>query len=186
MTRIFLALALGLAMLPSSGRVAEAADAGSGKSLELAVKATFLDKFEPFVTWPEAAFSTPTAPFALCVIGDNPLGALIDRAVSGQSYGAHEIRVYRLPTLSSNSLCHLAYIGTQNPQSALQALNAVQNMPVLTVTDSIRDNAAKGIINFVTADNRVRFEIDEAAATRNGLAISSKLLSLAIAVKGGP
>jgi hypothetical protein len=35
----------------------------------------------------------------------------------------------------------------------------------------------------VIHDNRVRFEIDDAAAARNGLTISSKLLGLALSVK---
>jgi hypothetical protein len=42
------------------------------------------------------------------------------------------------------------------------------------------------MINFIVADNRVRFEIDEAAARRNGLQISSKLLSLAASVRPAP
>jgi len=58
--------------------------------------------------------------------------------------------------------------------------------PVLTVTDSIDALDAKGMINFVVADNRVRFEIDDAAARRSGLVISSKLLSLALSVRPSP
>ncbi len=57
--------------------------------------------------------------------------------------------------------------------------------PVLTVTDGATDPAAKGIINFVIADDRVRFEIDNSAALADGLTISSKLLSLAVHVTGG-
>jgi hypothetical protein len=54
---------------------------------------------------------------------------------------------------------------------------------VLTVTDSARDEPARGIINFLIQNNRVRFEIDNGAAAESGLTISSKLLSLAVSVK---
>ena len=55
--------------------------------------------------------------------------------------------------------------------------------PVLTVTDAADDAGAKGMINFVIAAGRVRFEIDDVAARAGGLVISSKLLSLAVSVK---
>jgi hypothetical protein len=41
------------------------------------------------------------------------------------------------------------------------------------------------VLNFVTVDKRVRFEISLIAAERAGLRISSELLSVAIRVHGG-
>ena len=66
--------------------------------LELAVKATYLYKFAPFVEWPASAFDSPTAPLVLCVVGDDPFGDLLDRAVSGQHAGKHPIALRRLST----------------------------------------------------------------------------------------
>jgi len=57
---------------------------------------------------------------------------------------------------------------------------------VLTITDGVADPAARGMINFVIVDNRVRFEIDAGGARRAGLDISSKLLSLAVSVRPAP
>jgi hypothetical protein len=49
------------------------------------------------------------------------------------------------------------------------------------VTDALPSGT--GMINFVIKDNRVRFTVDDEAAAQNGLAISSKLLGVALAVK---
>jgi hypothetical protein len=68
-------------------------------------------------------------------------------------------------------------------QPVAQALAAVRGTPVLTVTDGQTVADALGIINFVLADGRVRFEIDQGSAAGNGLTISSKLLSLAEQVR---
>jgi len=62
----------------------------------------------------------------------------------------------------------------------------VAGRPVLTITDEVSEDAAKGMINFVIADDRVRFEIDAAAAARSGLPISSKLLDVALSVRTKP
>ncbi len=60
----------------------------------------------------------------------------------------------------------------------------MKGAPILTVTDSsMRGPGSKGVIDFVIKDNRVRFDIDDQAAAKNGLNISSKLLSLAVAVR---
>jgi hypothetical protein len=59
---------------------------------------------------------------------------------------------------------------------------------MLTVTElnaAQTDSASTetGIINFVTANERVRFAIDNGAAARAGLVLSTKLLALATAVR---
>jgi hypothetical protein len=156
------------------------------ESLALAVKATFLYKFQPFVTWPAEAFPSPAAPFTLCIVGKHPFGILLDRVIDGQRAGDREVVARRLAKISPDDHCQIMYVGADDPAIAKELQLPVAGMPVLTVTDSIADASAKGIINFVVAGNRVRFEIDDAAARRSGLQISSKLLSLAVSVRAAP
>jgi hypothetical protein len=175
-----------MVVLFAFGPGGETAWADDANALALAVKATFLYKFEPFITWPAQAFPSPGSPFNLCVVGNDPFGPLLDRAVSGQQTAGHAIAVLRLTTVSPDAHCQLLYIATADAGSARQAEAAVAGTAALTITDSMEDGAAKGMINFVIADNRVRFEIDDAAAAQSGLTISSKLLSLAVSVRSGP
>jgi hypothetical protein len=53
---------------------------------------------------------------------------------------------------------------------------------VLTVTEAEAPDR-RGMVNFVLQENRVRFEIDEAAAAQSGVEISAKLLRLALSVR---
>jgi prepilin-type processing-associated H-X9-DG protein len=152
-------------------------DARAQDSLEYAVKAAYLVKIAPFVEWPAGAFSSPTAPLSICVIGADPFGNLLERAARGQKDGDHPIEVRRIAAPDAG--CRIAYLGASDDPSYLRAFSG---RPVLTVTDGA---ARPGIVNFVLADGHVRFEIDEDAARASGIAISSKLLSLATRVKGG-
>ena len=171
-------------LLAFSGGAARADDPAA---LALAVKATFLYKFQPFVTWPAQAFASPTAPFTLCVVGNDPFGPILDRVVEGQRTGDRDVVVRRMETVSPDDHCQILYVGAADPAVVKQLLAPVAaSAPVLTVTDSIDALDAKGMINFVVADNRVRFELDDAAARRSGLVISSKLLSLALSVRPSP
>lgn len=147
--------------------------------LETAVKASYLYKFGPFVDWPAQAFAGPDSPFVICVVGRDPFGSLLDRAVTGQRVGGRAIVVARLASADHGSACQVAYLGGSRDQSVRAALAALRGAPVLTVTDG---PGGPGIVDFVLADNRVRFRIDEAAAAENQLTISSKLLGLALSV----
>jgi hypothetical protein len=156
------------------------ASAGTG-SLELAVKATYLYKLAPFVTWPASAAQT-SAPLAICVQGADPFGPLLDHVMAGQSIAGRPVVVRRVPKLEADTGCAIAYVAGSAVQSQAQALAAVENAPVLTVTDAAR-GPAKGIVHLVRDGRRVRFSIDTAQAANAGLEISSKLLALAVVVR---
>jgi YfiR/HmsC-like len=159
--------------------------AAPAESLEYAVKATFLYKFAGFVEWPAAVFESASSPVTICVLGTDPVALLIDHAAAGQQIGERTFMVQHLQTLAGVSSCRILYVATNVP--AAEAQNTMRGMPILTVTDSGGTAAsARSIVTFVVQDNRVRFDIDDAAAAENGLTISSKLLSLARVVRPRP
>jgi hypothetical protein len=152
-----------------------------GASIEYAVKAAYLSKFAPFVEWPPTAFASASSPFQLCILGKDPFGSSLDQAVTGQRVAGRPVAVRRLARADGVAGCQILYLGSSRDPAAGEALRAVRGSPVLTVSDAAQDGA---IIRFVVKDNRVRFDIDTAAATANSVTISSKLLSLATSVKG--
>jgi hypothetical protein len=152
------------------------------RSMEYAVKAAYLSKFAPFVEWPASAFASPGRPFQLCVLGKDPFDGRLDAAARGQVVDGHPVQVRRLQHVDAASGCHILFLGGSLGQSADAGLKAVRGAPTLTVVD---DGGAEGaIIRFVVKGDRVRFEIDASAAAANRLSLSSKLLSLALAVHG--
>ena len=162
----------------------------AGDAPDIAVEATDLYKFAPFVTWPitigpnsNGLDSTASGPFNLCVVGDDPFGDQLDRAVAGQALDGRPIQVVRLETIGPNSDCAIAYLGGSHSESVAEALRAMRGAPILTVTG---EGDPPGIIAFAITDGHVRFRVDEVQAQENGLVISSKLLSLALAVRAAP
>jgi len=160
-----------------------ASSAASAQASEDSVKAAFLPRFVRYVTWPPTARPGPGEPFNLCVIGSDPYGGALDRAAKGQSIDGHPIVVRRMSSPAAAARCHIAFVYGARDQSTGQLLAAMTRLPVLTVTDS-RGGGQRGMIHFVVAGGRVRFFIDESAASRRGLSISSRLLALAVGVNG--
>ncbi len=159
--------------------------AGENAPLEDAVKATFLDKFGEFVQWP-ADTVAPGAPFVLCAVGNDGVTAVIDRAAAGQRVGTRPVMVRHLQMVSPADRCDEAYLAGSPQQPVDAAAAALHGSPVLTVAGRAGNPRTPAIIKFVIADNRVRFDIDDAEAAQNQLLISSKLLGLARNVRKRP
>ena len=151
-------------------------------ALEYAVKAAYLLKFVPFITWPEGTFVSPTAPVNICVLGADPFGGKLDQEAGTRKPGERPVAVRHMAQVDPQASCQLLFLGNgDDPALVDGALDAVKSRPVVTVTDS--GLKSHGVISFVIEANHVRFDIDGAAATRDGLVISSRLLGLAHAVR---
>jgi len=168
-----LAVCFCAALWPVAGRADD--------TLESAIKATYLYKLAAFVTWPPGAL--PANSITICVVGNDPFGAVLDQAVAGQTVQQRPIVVRRYGTITANPGCQLMYVAGSGAQPVANVLAAVRGVPVLTVTDGQSDASTAGTINFVLQDGYVRFEIDPRMATQSGLNISSKLLSLAVRLR---
>jgi hypothetical protein len=160
-----------------------APDQGHGQAAspsEYQLKAAFLYHFAQFIQWPSNAFENPTSPMVIAILGDNPFGGGLEKAVSGKSINNHPltVREIRSPTEATNS-CHLLFISSSEKKRLPEILTALRGTSVLTVGEMERFTESGGIINFTMEGGKIRFQINAAAAENAGLKISSKLLSLA-------
>jgi hypothetical protein len=144
---------------------------------EAQVKAAFLFNFVKFVEWPAGAFYDDAAPIVVGVVGDDPSSSAIDQTNNGKSANGRRLVIRRFSNANSLTYCHILFIG-YSQRNNLQKFLIAAGPGVLTIGESDRFTREGGIINFTLVDNRVRFEINQAAAEKAGLKISAKLLGL--------
>jgi hypothetical protein len=152
------------------------------QSPEHQVKAAFLLKFAPFVDWPGGALPAG-APLVVCVVGRDPFGASLGVLARQAAATGRAVVTRRMAVLERGAGCHVAYLAGGPRQSVAEGLREAAGTSVLTVTDDEADSRAEGVIHFLVRDRKVRFAINLGAARRQGLALSSKLLSLAVTVR---
>ena len=167
-------VALGLVTAPATTRAQEA------QSLEYQVKAAFLYNFAKFVDWPPAAFPAPDTPITIGILGDDPFGGWLDAMVRDKRIDQRRIVVKRLSRPAEATQCHLLFISNSEKAQLCLILAGLKRASVLTVTEVERGAAVAGIINFTMVGSKIRFEVNEPAATHAHLQISSKLLRLAL------
>lgn len=147
-------------------------------ALEYQVKAAFLYNFTRFVSWPSSAFSSPTAPFVIGIVRNDPFGSYLEDIIDREKVDEHPIVIQHYDHAKDIGNCHILFIpaGDDNKIKEIIAFTAHQNM--LTVSDANRFVNWGGVINFFKDDNKLRVQINIAAAKAAGLEISSKLLKI--------
>lgn len=153
---------------------------------EYQVKAAFLYKFAGYVEWPEAAFARPDTPVTIAVLGEEPVAAELEQAVTGRTVNERRIAVRRVKAGDSLAGAHILFVGKTESGKLGQILQSAAPQSILTVTESDGALAQGSVINFVVADRRVRFEISLPSAERSRLKLSSRLLAVAAQVRTGP
>jgi hypothetical protein len=146
---------------------------------EYQVKAVFLFNFVQFVTWPAAAFPDPQWPITIGILGNDPFGPFLEAAVQGEVIDGRSLTVKRFQQIEEVSGSHMLFVSKSESGRLGQILAAVQGKSILTVGETAAFARQGGIINFITVDSKVRYEINVEAAKRANLDISSKLLRLA-------
>ena len=149
---------------------------------EYLVKAAFLYHFVEFVEWPQAS-PLPPATVTIGVLGKDPFGDVLDKAVLEKVVAGRTLSIRRYASVEALEPCEVLFISSSEMARLPEILARLGTAPVLTVGEADRFARRGGMIGFFFEDNRVRLEVNRAAAERAGLRLSSKLLAVARLVK---
>ena len=145
---------------------------------EASVKAAFLYKFANYVEWPANAFASPTAPLVIGVAGADRVAADLEHLTPGRSIAAHPVTVRRVRDGESLRGVHILFVG-RNEAAPATLIQSARDHGILTVTEGDGGLESGSAINFVTAGDRVGFEVSLAAAEKSGHRISARMLAVA-------
>jgi hypothetical protein len=106
--------------------------------------------------------------------------AVRDRAVNGR-----RVVIRWLQRIEDLAGIQALFITAAAEDDLPRIMTAVNGRSVLLVGETAGALRAGGIIGFEMRDNRVQFSINQAAAERRGLKISSQVLNLAVSVIHG-
>jgi hypothetical protein len=157
------------------------------KPSEYEVKAAFLFHFARLTEWPATALPEGQ-PFVVAILGRDPFGPALHRVLEGQTAHGRPLEVHRAPSLEDlPRRAHIVFVAGSAPSEVARMRRRFEGQPVLTVGEQDRFCEKGGMVNFlVTAEGRVRFEINVRAAEEGGLKVSSQVLKLARIVGSPP
>ena len=145
---------------------------------EYQLKAIFLYNFSQFVEWPAASFSSDQAPMVIGIVGKDPFGFYLEEAISGEKMNGHPLVIQRYANIDEIGACHILFINLPDTQKRTQAINAVKDKSVLTVSDALDFLEHEGMIRFFMRQGKLKLQVNLETIKTANLEVSSKLLRL--------
>lgn len=148
---------------------------------EYKLKAELVERFTRFIEWPAATDKTPakSQPFTICLFGASPFHSALEEMSANRKIKERPVVVTVLESPERVDRCQVLFVPNARKDDLEKILVHTVARPILTVGDT-EGFAERGVlVNFYTFENAVRFEINDSAARKSGLEISSRLLKLA-------
>lgn len=151
---------------------------------EYRLKAGFLYNFSKFVQWPANRFADDASPIVIAVLGSDPFGEELDKIVKDRVIDDRAIVVRRIASVADIPAAHILFVAADS--EPLLVGSPLGSPGVLTVGESPGFADRGGVVTFTVMNEKVRFEINQAAADRAGLKLSGQLLKLATTIRKTP
>lgn len=141
------------------------------------LKAALVYNFMVFVEWPDDA-QARRAPLTICMAAasdlQTPFQALRDKKVRGLP-----IEIQGLQATDDMGTCRVLYIDQHLRTQWPLLRKKLAGRSLLTIADPDIFHIEGAVIDLVTTDSKIGFEVDSIAARDANLLVSSKLLRLA-------
>jgi len=141
----------------------------------------FIYNFTKYIKWPD---SYNADKFVIGVIGNSDvlesLNAMVDskkKTGTGQS-----LEVKKYGSVSEIGDCNILFVSENVVDNLGQIESKTNAKPILIVSDSPGMATKGSVINFVEQEGKIKFELNESAALKRHLVVSSSLTSLAIII----
>jgi hypothetical protein len=145
---------------------------------EETLKIGYLFKIPQFVDWPNEAAAESGQPFRICVVSGEEINA-IAASLGKKQIKQRAIVVTDARRIASLEDCKVLYLGSSEGWRVQSILAQIKGHAVLTVSDAQDFAPQGGVIGLVKQDDRLKFEINLAAANQAGLRIAAQLAQLA-------
>lgn len=155
---------------------------------EYLLRAAFLYNFAKYVEWPPSAFERPDYPITIGIVGRDPFGDDLDKALKSKTVKNRTFSILRFPRASDIKRCQVLYVARSEVSRLDEIFERVRPWSVLTVGEDEDFTRSGGTIAIVLENDRLKLVINPDAAEKSGLTIDAKLLkaSRIVRTRGRP
>ncbi|CAN5467683.1 hypothetical protein BH11PSE11_BH11PSE11_04410 [soil metagenome] len=164
---------------------AQDARAANEAGVESQIKAAYLYKFGRFIEWPPATFARPGSTVRIGILGADPVADDLSRIVVNRTINDLPVTVLKMRRDDQPADFHMIFISNQEAGRLGEILAAVRGQPILIITESNESFSAGSMINLVTIDGKLRFDVALNAVEAGHLKLSALMLAAANRVVRG-
>jgi hypothetical protein len=140
-------------------------------------QAMFLYNFSRLIKWPEV---NTQGDFIFGVLGNQDVYNDLVTITTGKKVGTQSIVVKMFKDPNQITTCHVLFIANNKLEQFNAILNRVHNKSSLIVTEKKGMLQSGSTIDFVIAENKLRYMVSEENARKNNLVLSRNLQDMAL------
>ena len=139
----------------------------------------FIYSFTRFVQWPD---EDKAGDFEILVLGETPMLADLKTMAERKKVGDRTIKITKINGVTEIRKCHMLVLPTDKSALFNEVLAKTDGMSTLVITEVPGLGAKGSCINFIVKENKLAFELNQAAITKHKLKASAELARLAIII----
>lgn len=148
---------------------------------EYDVKAAYIYNFTKYINWNQD-FNNSSS-FSIGIYGNSPIKESLKEISQTKSFQNKKVVIKQYDNLEDLEKCHIVYVPVSTNSQKLKSVLSHQNCTNSLVITEKEGNIQYGsVINFVTIENKIKFEISLKEAKARELETSSQLLKMALKV----
>ena len=145
---------------------------------DIRLKVALSYNFAKFTHWPD---SLANEAFTFCYFDKSFTEAF--NQLKDKTVAKKQIKTRKLDHTDELNTCQVLYLSKNDQPVLIDSLEAMQNLPILTVSDTPDFFTSGGMIEFIVENNKMRFKVNNTRIKQVDLNLSSKVLKLALEVR---
>ncbi len=155
--------------------------AGLDREKLKSVVAAYLVNFANHVSWPEDVTTGPHAPLTIAIIGKDPFGETLDRALIGKTAAGRPIRAVRVKRIDQLAGAQIVFMDQPTRAWSDEVAAALAGKPVLLIAFEAEGGGSAAAVDIVvTPEGTVRYKLAINTVKRAGLSPSAGLLQYSL------
>ncbi len=149
------------------------------KYSEYDVKAAYVYNFAKFINWPPHYFENKDV-LVIGIYKNQNFGEVLEKVLENKKIKTKFWEINFINSVEDFEPCDILFVSNCSKEETIKLLKKVNKKSTLTIGNNIQKFCQYGgIINFTPKGSKKRFEINNNAAQKHKIKISSKLLTLA-------
>ncbi|EMR02921.1 YfiR family protein [Cesiribacter andamanensis] len=139
----------------------------------------FIYNFTKYIKWPDEA---PAGSFVIGVLGKSGITEPLKEMAATKTVNGKPIEIKIYNTVEEIKDCHMMFIPTDRSKDLAAIRSKLASQPTLIISEKAGLAQQGSAINFILADGRWKFEVNQASTELHKLKISQELVKFAAKV----
>lgn len=153
---------------------------GQSEAQEYDLKAAYIFNITKFIYWDS---TIPGNEFVIGIIDPSPIYEPLEKISKTKKVGNKKISIRQFTKVEEINNCNILFIPKNTSFSLKEILDKAKSKKILTISENEGYGKIGSAINFITIEDKLKFEVNTKTLESIGLKASAQFLKLAVIIE---